>query len=121
MKVLEALEQVKQLKPNAYDDEALLIILNQFEGQVKNELLNLTGDEIVKYDLINDSNTKLFITAPYDCCYPMYISAMIDFNNQEFASYNNQLDMFNSNYSEFKKWYLRENSPLKSLKIHSFD
>jgi hypothetical protein len=42
--------------------------------------------------------------SPFDKMYIHYLSAMIDFNRREYASYNNTLQLFNTAYEEYQAW-----------------
>lgn len=106
MKLSEAIEQVKMLKPNAYTDDMLTMLLNQFEAMVQSEVLG--RKEIFSYDWKSDGDQTLLAPSPYDICYVSYVSAMVDFNNQEYAGYANNMELFNSQYAEYKKFAQRE-------------
>lgn len=106
MKLSEAIEQVKKLKPNAYTDDTLTMLLNQFEAMVQSEVLR--KEEVFSYNWKEDGNRTLLVPSPYDICYVCYVSAMIDFNNQEYAGYANNMEMFNTYYSEYRKFTQRK-------------
>lgn len=106
VKLSEAIEQVKMLKPNAYTDDMLTMLLNQFEAMVQSEVLG--RKEIFSYDWKKDGDQMLLAPSPYDICYVSYVSAMVDFNNQEYAGYANNMELFNSQYAEYKKFAQRE-------------
>lgn len=120
MKVLETIERVKALKPNAYDDKRMLGWLNDLEAMVQSEVLNI-ADGIIQYTLPEDNDTMLLIPKPYDGCYQFYVFAQMDFNNQETASYQNNQAMFNEIYSEYKKFHERSLGSNSGLKVRNFD
>ena len=120
MKVIEAIEQVKRQKPNPFDDEALLDWINELEAQMQLEVLHRTGEDIIQYKWVEDNEKELLIPAPYDRCYISYCEAKIDFQNQEWASYNNTMMQHNSDYEEYKRWYMRENNPVADIKITNY-
>lgn len=106
MKLSEAIEQVKMLKPNAYTDDTLTMLLNQFEAMVQSEVLG--NKEIFSYDWKADGDRELLVPSPYDICYVSYVSAMVDFNNQEYAGYANNMELFNGQYAEYRKFAQRQ-------------
>ena len=42
---------------------------------------------------------------PYDRLYLSYLYAMIDFANGEYNKYQNSMQMFNGEFSEFMRWF----------------
>lgn len=120
MKLIEAIEQVKRQKPNSYSDEALVDWLNELEAQMQSEVLHTDPAEIIHYTWLDDNEVELLIPSPYDRAYISYISAKIDFNNQEWASYNNTMMQHTSDYDEFKRWWMREHNPVADVKIKNY-
>jgi hypothetical protein len=47
---------------------------------------------------------------PFDKIYILYLSAMIDFNRREFNAYNNNLILFNSAFTEYAEWLVKNNA-----------
>ena len=43
--------------------------------------------------------------APHDKIYWAYLTAMIDFANGEYNKYQNTMQMFNSFFGEFMRWF----------------
>lgn len=118
MKLSEAIEQVKKLKPNAYTDDTLTMLLNQFEAMVQSEVLGRS--EIFSYNWKADGDRTLLVPSPYDICYVCYVSAMVDFNNQEYSGYANNMEMFNSNYAEYRRFAQREKRDEKPVMIKNY-
>ncbi len=57
------------------------------------------------------SETVLLVLAPFDKVYRSYLCAMIDYANGEYDRYNNSMQMFNRQLSEFTGWYARTYRP----------
>ena len=121
MTLSEAIERVKTLKPNAYSEEALTIWLNQLEAMVQSEVHGVCPEDIVTYEWGMDGDRELTICKPYDNAYVEYLSAKIDFNNREYNSYNNSVEVFNNTYEEYRKYWRRMHNPLDNIRIHSYD
>ncbi len=62
-------------------------------------------------------NDVLIAQPPYDKMYQEYLCAMIDFNNREYESYNNNMIMYNSTLKSFAQWYKQRNPIDLSSKI----
>lgn len=119
MKVGEVLAHVNEVKPNPYTQELLLGWLNDIEAKVQTEALQVKPEGVRVYGLPEDLDTELLLPRPYDECYKLYVQAQIDFALQEFGTYNNTMQMFNTAFSETRKYYVstrEERNPLK-LKV----
>ena len=102
----EAIEIVDRLKPNAYSEEDKLRWINELDGMVQR--LVIQADNVVQYSYPADMDKELLIPPPFENVYPLYLEAQIDYHNREYANYNNTAMMFESQYSEYKKAYIRE-------------
>lgn len=107
MKLTEVIEKIRQTKPNPYSDDRLTDYINALEQQVQAEVFRTPIAEITNYRWKTNQDTVLLIPPPYDSTYPFYVAAMIDFNNGEFDSYNQNMVQFNTLYDEYKKFYKR--------------
>ena len=105
MIVSEAIERVKERKPNAYDDHTLLEWLNEIEARVQRELLDTAPEGIFTYAIERDMERELLLPKPYDVIYIHYIIAMIEFNQQEYEAYNNTVELVNSTFLDAQKYY----------------
>lgn len=121
MTLSAAIEQVKALKPNAYSEEALTMWLNQLEAMVQSEVHGVDPNSIMTFRWGENGDDELTICKPYDTAYIEYISAKIDFNNKEFASYNNAIEVFNNTYEEYQKFWRRTHNPLDSIRVKNYD
>lgn len=105
MKVSEALEKVKERKPNAYDDHMLLEWLNEIEARVQRELMDTPPEGIFSYTITDHMEHELLLPKPYDVLYLNYIIAMIEFNQQEYEAYNNTVDLVNTQFADAQNYY----------------
>lgn len=106
MKLSEALEEVKKVKPNGFDDDTLTLFINKLE-QNAFETLRTPLEQRKRYKWSEDADVTLVIPPPYDNAYISWLKAQIDFNNEEHASYANNQAQFNIDYEEFEKWVIR--------------
>lgn len=102
----KAIEIIDRLRPNPYSEEDKLRWINELDGMVQR--LVIQSDEIKQYSYPEDMDTELLIPAPFDDVYTLFLEAKIDYHNREYANYNNSAMMFESQFSEYKKAYIRE-------------
>ena len=123
MTILEAINQIDALKPNAFLQEDKMRWLNTVENYIKTEIIDThEGAERVsfsKYDVNTPTKTELLVSAPYDVLYLRWLEAQIDYANAELGKYNNSITLFNSAYADFRNYYNRNNMP-KSTKLKYF-
>lgn len=127
----KAIEIVDRLKLNSYSDEDKLRWINELDGMVKRLVFqwdekylseletkrknnNITEEEYAEairkmkpYAYPEDMDTELLVTDPFDDVYTLFLEAKIDYYNREYANYNNSAMVFESQWNEFKKDYIR--------------
>lgn len=101
----KVIEIVDGVKPNTYDEETKLGWINELDGNVKR--LVIQDDEFIPYEYPEDMDKELLIPAPFESVYTLYLEAMIDYRNKEYANYNNSASMFETRFSDYKKDYIR--------------
>lgn len=123
MTIIEAINQIDALKPNAFIQNDKIRWLNTVDGFIKAEVIDThEGSENVSftgYDMDTALDTVLLVPAPYDVLYLRWLEAQIDYANAELGKYNNSITMFNSAYADFRNYYNRKNMP-KGTKIKYF-
>ena len=102
----KAIEIIDGLRPNTYSEEDKLRWINELDGMVQK--LVVQSDEIKEYSYPEDMDKELLIPAPFENVYPLYLEAKIDYQNREYGNYNNSVMMFESQFTEYKKAYIRE-------------
>lgn len=105
MKANKVIEIVDGLVPNTYSEEDKLRWINELEGMAQR--LVIQADEIKQLSYPDDMDTELLIPAPFDDVYALFVEAKIHYYNKEYANYNNAALMFESQYNEYKKDYIR--------------
>ena len=108
MKVRQVLDQVNEVKPNTFSDSRLMDFLNEVEAMIWVEILDNDPDNYKTLALPDDYDEELIAGPPYSKLYGAYIQAMIDFQNEESISYQNNMAMFNSVWLEYKKFMQRK-------------
>jgi len=102
----KVIEIVDRLKPNSYSEEDKLRWINELEGMVQR--LVIQADNIIEYVYPDDMDRELMIPAPFDDVYSLFLEAKIDYYNKEIGNYNNSAMMFEAQFSEYKKDYIRK-------------
>lgn len=105
MKLKETIEFVDGVKPNAYSEEQKTRWISDCEGMVQTRIFLWALTEIISYAWPADKETVLLVDPPHDKLYLSYLYAMIDFANGEYAKYQNSMQMFNAEFSEFMRWF----------------
>lgn len=114
MTIIEAINNIDELKPNGYSQEAKIRWLSRLDGKVKAEIINKHegADGTAFSEYTEDSlYTELLIPHPYDEVYALWLEAQIDYANGETPRYNNSISAFNYAYEVYERFYNREHMP----------
>lgn len=120
MTVRELLNFVNDVKPNAYNESTLLQYLNEVESMVWQEVLHKDPANYISLVTPDDDDVELTMVKPFDKCYSHYIQAMIDFQNEESVSYQNNMEMFNSVFLDYKKYMQRTDSAANDHRFRNY-
>jgi hypothetical protein len=128
----KVIEKIDRLKPNSYSEEDKMGWINELDGMVKRlvfqwdegyiaelktkrdfgqiteEEYNDLIEKAKPYEYPKDMNKELLIPFPFDDTYALYLEAKIDYYNREYGNYNNSAMMFETQFNEYKKAYIRE-------------
>lgn len=124
MKLIEAINMIDALVPNSYTQEDKIRWLSNLDGTIKKNIIDkfVGGDEVTfeGYTAETPLETELLVPAPYDMTvYSYWLQAQIDYWNQELSKYNNSITLYNTAYTEFERWYIRNHMP-KEQKLKYF-
>lgn len=115
MKIIEAINQIDTLKHNTYSQTDKVNWLSRVDHMIKRHIIDThEGAEEVSftgYDDTTDLQTELLAPAPYDDLYLRWMEAMIDYHNGEYGKYNNAVEMFNTSYESYQRYYNRTHMP----------
>ena len=107
MTVAELINKVNVEKPNAFSEDHLLLFINECEALVQ-EFLGVDSEERIKYELKSDKDKIMIAPPPFDGMYEAFLKAKIDYTNEEHQSYANNQEQFESIWSEYKAYAVRE-------------
>lgn len=106
--IQKTIERVDKERINVFDEESKFRWLCDLDGMIARVVMQI---EPVQYQYPNDLGAELLVKAPWDKVYAQYLEAMIDYHNREYNNYNAVMTMFNNDFEEYKKWYIREHMP----------
>ena len=128
----KVIESVDSIRPNPYSEKVKLRWINELDGLVKRlvfqwdekflqeveaqykneEITEEAYKEIINktkpYIYPDDMDKELLIPSPFDDVYQLFLEAKIDYYNREYGNYNNSATMFEAQFNEYKKAYIRE-------------
>lgn len=105
MRVDEILSIADSLKKNEIGEELKLFWLNEIEARVHCEINKLPLEEFKK---ISTTLQELSIPMPYARVYLTYLLAMMSFVSKEYDLYTDICIKYESEFSEYAKFCLRE-------------
>lgn len=124
MTILQAINEVDNLKPNAFGIKDKIKWLSRLDARVYEEILCThdlnEGETAVTFSGYEpgDEDTVLLAGEPYDEMYVRWLEAQIDYNNMELEAFNNSNAVFESVYSSFRNAYNRSHMPKGCRKIY---
>lgn len=105
----QTLTRIDAICPNAWDETAKLLWLNECESMIQTRILGAAPEACITYDTNTDRSTTLLVPAPFDRLYVYYVIAMCDYAAHETAHYADSMMLFNAALDEYAKWYQRAN------------
>ena len=104
MRIDKLLKIVRTLKPTPFENDILLMWVNEVEGMVQTEVLLRSTADLTPYELDGPGEptaAELVVPYPFDRLYLQYLLAQIDYANGEYAKYQNSMQMFNACYTDY--------------------
>lgn len=105
MTLIEAIDQIDRLKPNAYTPEEKTAWINQLEANIQLDVMLLHYDQIVQHDIASMPDSQLLLDSGHAQLYTAWLGAQIDFANGEYDKYQNSMGMYNALWREFVAWF----------------
>lgn len=99
MKIIEAISQIDSLKPNAYSARQKILWLSQLEALVYSQVLE---EPFGGFTEATDTETVLFMAAPFDAAYLYWLEAQIHYANEDIDLYNSAIRLFTDAYRAFQ-------------------
>ena len=115
MTIFDAINRIDAIKPNRYTQLEKIRALSTLDGIIKNSIIDTHegSEDVVFGGYTEETNltTELLVPAPYDVIYLYWLESTIDYWNGETGKYNNSIELYNTAYSEFERYYNRTHMP----------
>ena len=102
MTIQALITKITAEKPNSFGNAKLVGFVNEVEANVAEQL----QVHLPTYTT-SDLTPELLAPSPYDMLYVSYLKAMIDYANEEYASYQLNAEQHNQDFSDFVDWVVR--------------
>lgn len=117
MTTKQILEQVDSLKPNLYSDAVKKSFLLDIEKQVIEEVMIPHGLFPALWDGSEENAVLVAGNSPYVSLYVYWVIAQIDNSNAEYGRYQNNMEMFNTYYQQYKAYVNRKYKAVSRQRI----
>lgn len=108
MTIDKLLEIIEEEKPNTFIDDKLIEFVNEIEVQVA-EQLRLAAEDIPHYEDTSEDRTKeLLAPEPYDRLYISFLKMKIDYSQEEYASYQLNMEQHEIDFNNYCDFVVRE-------------
>lgn len=115
MTIIEAVNQIDNLKRNTFSQKQKIIWLSRLESMVKRLVIDThEGGEDVSFDGFTentDLQTVLIMPEPFDEAYVFWLEAQIHYANEDIDMYNSAIMMFNTSFEGYKAYYKQNHRP----------
>ena len=124
MKVIEAINEVDNLKANMFTLQDKIKWLSRLDLRIKEQIIDKyeynEGEEEVTFSGYgpDDTEAELLVGEPYAEMYIHWLEAQIDYNNTEYDGFNAANAMFESVYSSFRNAYNASHLPKGRKRIY---
>ena len=99
MTIQQLIDKVQEEKPNSFTDAKIVSFINDIEAEVAVQL-----QETLPTYTTDDMSETLLAPRPYDTLYVSYVKAMVDYANEEYASYQMNQMQHSEDWDAFVDW-----------------
>ena len=120
MTLSEAIARADFSKPNIIPTAEKIDWINAVEQNIKSEIIDPRADaDKAEFNGYNETmlNRELIAPAPYSEMYVKWLEAQIDYRNDEIASYNNAIAIYNTLMGEFRNYYNKRHITSKNVAL----
>ena len=118
MTIQSLINKVQEEKPNTFQTGKLIDYINEIEADVADQVnmdIPVYTSEPDPETNESDLDKELIVPAPYDRLYVSYLKAMIDYANEEYASYQLNQMQHVQDFTDFVNWLVRTGQNDRSL------
>ena len=108
MTIQKLINKVQEEKPNSFSTAKFIEYINEIEADVAEQInvdIPVYSDDPTSDDY--DLDQELIVPSPYDRLYVSYVKAMIDYANEEYASYQLNQEQHMQDFADFINWIVR--------------
>lgn len=109
MTVGKLIAHIKLTKKNAFSDDDLILWINELEADIALNVMLLNVEDVVEH---KGQEEELLADSAHSALYRLYLMAMIDLANGEYAKYQNNYGLFSAAYTDYKIWYADRYNPV---------
>lgn len=115
MTIIEAINQIDNLKRNTFSQKQKIAWLSRLESMVKRLVIDAhEGGEDVPFTGFTDDTdlqTVLMMPEPFAEAYIYWLEAQIHYANEDIDMYNSAIMMFNTSFEGFMAYYKQNHRP----------
>lgn len=105
MTVGQILKFVDETKFNSFSEQVKTVWLSEIEARIHNDVWRHT--EPFRSITAEDTDRVLLAEEPHTAVYRWWLYAMIQYTSEDYAEYQNAMQLFNSAWEEYEGWYIR--------------
>lgn len=104
MTVLEAIQEIDSLKPNAYPQSQKVQWLDRLDQFIQRSVLDRYPDRVAEVGFqAGNPGRELLMPAPFDQGYLHWLESKIHYFNEEIDRYNSAVRMFRSVFEDYQR------------------
>lgn len=113
MTIKEIIEQVDDIKPNAFSEKTKLTWIAELDGSIASDvmMMNIVEVQQLQYRHPTDLESTPLVSFPHDGIYVLWLRAKIDEANGEAERYENSMAQYNASYGKFVRWFAATHEP----------
>ena len=107
---------VDSYRPNAFDEQLKLWWLVTLDGRIAVEVMLMDAkqvQELMDCEYPEAMEHQPLVGFPHEELYLHYLEAKIAYANEEYSSYQNAMESYNTSYSGFVNWFLNTYDPVQ--------
>lgn len=111
--IKQILEQVDRVKPNAFSPETKLVWIAELDGKIALNVMLMDKAELdaFHYQYPDSLDKEPLVPFPHNVLYEKWLIAQIDAANEEWNRYANDIEIYNSYYKDFVRWFASTYQP----------
>ena len=110
----EIIARVDEIKPNVFSEHRKLSWLTELDGRLAIDIFMMDIAEVRALPKGDEAlECEPLIGFPHESIYDAWLEAMIHYSNGEVKEYQNAMEMYNSQYTNFALWFAQTYDPVQ--------